>query len=450
MVYIPVSRVKSALGALLSLFLISSCSDPATVGIELAPGNNQLGVFFAEFELPAEVVLLDSFNTTNQGFLIVGHEEDDLFGVTEGIGYSRMFIEQREERPRTDAILDSIFFQLDIQSVNGENLDEPKYLSVHRLAEPILDTLYYNFDALEIEEEPIAFSEITFGETRDTTALLNVTEEFSEEIFDKMKRGLELQDLFSFRDYFPGIAVKAREGDNSTVGIAIGFETGIFAYYHYEGDTVASSYEITTASSRSFNGVSSDRSGTPTQVVQERNKSYDVGPIVGMKANLGMAMKIDTSPFDAFLDTLAGVTFNQISLEIGEIEPMPETQNPLSAMVIYFTDETNEVLERPVDNGELTLQTDGQAQVDIVDEDGTKEPAIRAPAVLRFNPEEDSYRQGISSYVNALFRGDLTRTNWLLYANSPDVSGDEFKRSLRQFKVKQENIKVKVIYSKTR
>lgn len=85
---------KFILWAILSIsFLNYSCSDPATVGLELAPGNNQIGVFFQEFDLPAKVVLLDSFNTTNQGVLIVGEEEDPFFGKTSGIGFSRMYID---------------------------------------------------------------------------------------------------------------------------------------------------------------------------------------------------------------------------------------------------------------------------------------------------------------------------------------------------------------------
>ena len=125
-----------------------SCSDPATVGLDLAPGNNQIGVFFQEFDLPAKVVMLDSFNTTNQGVLIVGEEEDSFFGKTSGIGFSRMYIDSRDERPSRDAFFDSVFFNIDVVSVNRENLEESKYYSIHQLAEPLRDTLYYNFDEL--------------------------------------------------------------------------------------------------------------------------------------------------------------------------------------------------------------------------------------------------------------------------------------------------------------
>lgn len=70
---------KLAITALLSILLFSSCSDPASVGLELAPGNNQIGVFYRDFNLDAQVVLLDSFNTTNSTVLLAGHETDGFF-----------------------------------------------------------------------------------------------------------------------------------------------------------------------------------------------------------------------------------------------------------------------------------------------------------------------------------------------------------------------------------
>lgn len=440
-----------AFGAILSLFLNSSCSDPAVVGIELAPGNNQIGVFFQEFELPAQVVLLDSFNTTNQGILVVGNEVDPFFGKTEGIGYSRLFIDATDDRPRADAILDSVSFKLDIVSVNGANLDDPKYYSIHKLEEPLLDTAYYNSDKLLFGSTPFSSGTVAFGEIKDTTVSFPVDEAFAIEVFGKMQSGNEFGDLFSFREYFPGIAVKAREGDNSTVGVTVGIGTGLFFYYHYSGDTASIRYDISTASSRSFNGVNSDRSGTPTQIATEKGKTYDVGTLVGMKANLGMAIKLDTSPLDAFLDSLTGVTFNQADLIIGEIQPLSEGQTPLPWLIAYFTDNTNEVISRPSDNQPLTVQADAQPQFDL-DENGNEQPTFIAPAVAAYDSEKKIYLMPITSHLNALLREKIVRKDWLLYADTPyeDSPGDDFKKSFRQFIVEKNKIKVNVIYSKTR
>lgn len=447
--YITNSPVKKALGLVLALYVLNSCSDPSNVGLQLAPENNQIGVFFEEFELEAAVVLLDSFNTTNQGVLVVGDEDDPYFGNTKGTGYTRLFINSALERPRTDAILDSIIFTMDVVSVNGSDLDQPKRFTVHRLTEPLRDTLYYNFDALSFDSQPLAAADVTFFDTKDSTLRIPVTEEFSLELFGKLQRGLEFNDLFSFREYLPGVALQIEEGANTTTGVSAGLQTGFQVYYSYQGDTVSLQYPITSASSRSFNGVKSNRMGTPTAVVQEPQVAYQTGSKLGMKSNLGFVIKVDTSPFDAFLDTLQGITFNQIILEVGEIDEFPEGQNPISTMVIYFTDDTNEILTREI-NGQpqpLTVQQDGQPQV-AFDEDGNVGPAIITPAELVYDQTQEKYLVQITSYSNAIYRDQIMRKDWLFYGNAPRTGGDNFKRSFRQFVVDNNKIKVRVIYSK--
>ncbi|WP_373395581.1 DUF4270 family protein [Algoriphagus halophilus] len=447
-----VSPVKLAFLALLSIILTNSCSDPASVGIELGPGNDQIGVFFEEFEFPAEVVLLDSFNTTNKGNLIVGVEEDDYFGRTEGTGYTRMYISTAAERPESEAFLDSMLFEVDVISVNGSNLDEPKLLSIHRLTEPILDTVYYNFDKLAYEESPIASGEFVFGEVKDTVVSMPVNEEFQEELFGKMKRGLEFEDIFKFREFLPGMAFKGREGDNTSFGIDLNEKTRIITYYHYAGDTVSTSYEINTTSSRYFNNVDSDRSNTPTSVVTEPGKNYSTGSTVGLKSGLGMMIRLDTSPLDSFLDTISGVTFNQVLLTFGEIEEFPEGQTPPSSLAMYYTDANNNFLQSK-NTVYLTVQADGQSQV-YTNEDGDVVPNVTAPASVRFDSETNTYSELITSHVNAVFRGQLTRRDWLIYGgyiSSPvGINNDPFRESLRQFKVGSDKVKVQVIYSKIR
>jgi hypothetical protein len=450
MAFTPALRAKLACLAFFSILFISSCSDPASVGLELAPGNNQIGVFYQEFNLDAQVVLLDSFNTVNSGVLVVGNENDPFFGKTEGTGYTRLYIDGTADRPLSTAILDSMFFFLDVVSVNGSNLNQPKKYAVHKLTEPILDTLYYNFDELAFEPTAIAGGEFTFKEVKDSVLRFPVTEEFSEELFGKMKRGTEFDNLFNFREYFPGVAIKAREGDDTTIGVALGGNTGISAFFHYEGDTVATRYNITTFSSRSFNGIKSDRTGAPTQVVTEYGKSYDVGPLVGMKSTMALAMTIDTSPIDEFLDTLSGVTFNQINFVMGQIEDQDTTNTPITGMVMIFADQNNEPVTSTINGVPLYVQGDGQAQV-IEDENGDEVPnnTYATSAILRYNTEEKEFLAGITSHVNAIYRGQLQRQDWLLYASTPQT-GDDFKRSLRQFVVNKDKITVKVLYSKSR
>jgi hypothetical protein len=454
--YILPSPGKFTLWAILSISILNySCSDPATVGLELAPGNNQIGVFFQEFELPAKVVLLDSFETTTnpvrRGILLAGHEQDAFFGITEAKSYSRLSFNQSATRPTNEAFYDSATFSIDVISVNGVDLDKKKFYSVHRLEEPILDTAYYNFDKLRFNPLPIASGEILFGDVKDTTIQIKVAPDFAFEIFDLLVKGRVFKDLFTFRDYLPGIAIKSRTGDNTTIGFQQGQNTGFTFYYHFAGDTVPTSYRITTSSSTGFVGIESNRLGTPTQKVVDYGVAYDVGDKVGVKSNLGMVLKIDTSPFDQFLDTLAGVTFNQVEFEIGEIESYPETQNPLFSGYLYLTNQSNKFIRRSTDKNPITVQISGQPQVEL-DANGNPIPSIRAPSRLTFNNNTGVYKVDISSYTNAIYKNTLIREDWLFYGGLV-VNGsddDDFKKSLRQFVVDKNKVKVKLIYSKIR
>lgn len=446
----PALRAKISVFAFLLVLVLGGCSDPATLGLELAPENNQIGVFYKEIPLNAQVVLLDSFNTTNAGILIVGDEEDPYFGKTRSTAYTRLYIEHGAERPKAEALLDSVFFNLATVSVNGANLDKKKKYAVHLLSRPLEDTLYYNFSKLPYAANPIAEVEVTFKDTKDTLIKAPLNPVLASEIFAKLKRGNEFDNLFNFRKYLPGVAVVPRAGDNATAGFSLGGNTGITFYYHNTGDTTRLKYTITTFSSRSFNGVESDRRGTPTEVVRDYQKSYSTGTLVGMKSGLGLAIRLDTSPLDAFLDTIKGVVFNQVTLQMGPIEEPVKGQTPISGMVMKFIDSKNEVLLSSINQAELHLQGDGQVQV-IEDEKGNKVPNNFFPssAIINYETTSKLQRAGISSYMNALYKKELQRKDWLLYAITPNT-GDDLKRSLRQFKVNKDKVVITVIYSKTK
>ena len=449
---IPALRAKFTVFsfAFLTLLSLGACSDPATVGLELAPQNNQIGVYYKEIALDAQVILLDSFNTTNAGILVVGDEQDSYFGKTKSTAYTRLHIEQGSERPRSEALLDSVFFTLATVSVNGSNLTQKKKYAVHLLSQPLLDTLYYNFSKLPYNPSPMAEVEVLFKDTKDTIIKAPLKQAFADEYFAKLKRGQEFENLFNFRRYLPGVAIVPREGDNTTAGFSLGGNTGIVFFYHYAGDSTAKKYTITTFSSRSFNGIESDRSGTPTAVVNQYQKPFSTGPVVGMKSGLGLALRIDTRPIDAFLDTLSGVVFNQVNLQFGPIEAQDEKNTPISGMVMKMVDSQNRVLLSSINKAELHVQGDGQAQV-IEDDKGNFVPNNFFPssAIIGYDITTRTQRSGISSYFNALYKDQVKRTDWLLYAITP-TTGEDFKRSLRQFKVNRNQLKITVIYSKTK
>tara|TARA_R110000744_G_scaffold109641_5_gene207151 strand:- start:269 stop:1120 length:852 start_codon:yes stop_codon:yes gene_type:complete len=283
---------------------------------------------------------------------------------------------------------------------------------------------------------------------------MDLKEDFAAELFGKLtSQDPVFDNIFAFREYFPGIVIKGDPSQNTSISLAIGSGTGITMYYHYEDDTVSTAYPINTIQSRHFNQVINDPQGTPTEVITDTNVAYDIaGDKVGVKAGLGMLTKLDMSPLHEFLDTLENVTFNQILLEVGPVDEYPEGKNPYGALVMYFA-EGGEYYRR-FDGVKVAVQGENNTQTGL-DQDGNVVPFTSNQNGLAFNTEMRVYSNQITSYVDAMYRSGLVKTDLFLYPNTPNtesgvVTFDAFKRSLKEFVVDKDQMKLKIYYSRIR
>ncbi len=442
------------LAAVLSILIYSSsCSDPSDIGLILDPSTEQIGVFYAEIPLSASLVVMDSFNTTSsQGRVIVGGDKSEYFGLTEAIGYSRLSYNMGASLPREDAVYDSAVFTLNVANLEGENFDQPKHYRVHRLTEPLLDTTYYNFDKLDFNrEKDIASGSFMLKPDTVNTLRMDLDEGLASELFGKItSNDPAFTNIFTFRDYFKGVAIVGNPEENTNISVNIGGGTGIIIYYHYDDDTVSRTYPINTIQSRHFTHVSNDPSGTPIEAITERGKAFDVpGDYLGSKSGLGLLLKLDTSPIQEFLDTLGNVSFNQVQLELGPIVEFPEHRGPHNRLLMYFSTEDNRIMVRS-DRALVAVQQENSSHTN-VDSQGNVVPAVSNQTSLIFNSENRVFRNQITSYVNALYRSGLERTDLLLYPRDPNSQGtDHFKRSLREYQVRKDQIKFKVYYTKVK
>lgn len=451
---LPAKWAASLLGI---LAMATACSDPSEIILD--PDNNQIGVFYTEIPLSSSMVLLDSFSTTRQGALVVGGDVSPYFGRTESIAYSRLSFNPGGKTPTEGAIFDSAKFHLNIATVSGSGFDQKKTFKVHRLQEAILDTTYYNYNSLLFEEAAIAEGSFLLKADTVNTISMNLEEGLATNLFDKLKtKDPVFSDLFAFRDFFRGVAITGNPDEQVTSGIVPGSGTGISLYYHYKDDTVASAYPINTIQSRYFNGVKSDRSGTPIAGITALSQSYQPeGNIVGSKANLGLVIKLDTQPISDFLDTLENVTFNQFILEMGPLENFSDTKPPIKNLIMYFSGDNNNIMRR-IDGKNISVQAEGEIQVEGKDKDGNVVPAVSKPNSLFFNSEKFLFTAQLNSYINSLFRSGLERTDLILYPRFPSASvaspgasmDDQFKQSLKEYLVDKNTIKLKIYYSKVK
>jgi hypothetical protein len=448
---------KIAASLLAITVLAGACTDPSEIILD--PDNNQIGVFYKEIPLSASMVLLDSFSTTRSGAMVVGGDVSPFFGKTEATAYSRLSFNPGGKAPTEEAIFDSAKFHLNIGALSGTGFNQIKTFTIHRLQEQILDTTYYNFNSLPFEESAIAEGSFILKADTINAVSMDLENELALDLFNKLKsKDPVFDNLFSFRDYFPGIAITGDPEQQVTASIAPGSGTGISLYYHYKDDTVATVYPINTIQSRYFNQIQNDRTGTPTEQITEAGVAYELdGNLIGSKANIGLVIKLDTDPISDFLDTLTNVTFNQFSLEMGPLENFPETKRPISNIIMYFADDDNKIMQRK-DGNRISVQDEGQAQIDGTDAEGDIVPSVSRPNSLIFNSEKFTYSQQLNSYVNAIYRSGLERTDLILYPRSPNtstaspiaVADDEFRHSLREYIVNKNTIKLKIYYSKVK
>jgi hypothetical protein len=442
------SPAKLVLGLLLLISITSSCEDPSNIGLVLDPDSNQIGVFYQEIPLSATVVLRDSISTTNTGFLVYGIEESDFFGKTEATAYTRLLYNRDVRRPEPTATLDSVRLNINMRSVLGDNLDSPKTINIHLLEEQIRDLNYFNFSSLDYNPEPIISTTVDFKAKQDTVVTILVNNELTERIFAELKEGNGFNDIFAFREFLPGLVFKGAENEDVSFSTRVGNNTGFVFFYKNEGDTVSRAYPIATGINnnfaRHFSQVVNDPTGTPTEVVQNKMQAYDLGQFAGGKSTFGMLVKLDMSPLDAFLDTLENVTFNQVRLEMGPLVNDKVTNRPPQFQIMYFTNETNQILLR-TDGFPMAIQQDGRAQVDL--ERG--EPLYsEQPALLSHFNESNTFSQLITSHVNAIYRKKIQRRDLLLYPGLPN--NDDFRQSLREYVVDQNTIKLKIFFSRAR
>lgn len=448
------SPAKLVLGLLILISITSSCEDPSNIGLELDPNSNQIGVFYQEIPLSASVVIRDSINTTNNGVLVYGIEESDFFGKTEGTAYTRLLFNRDVRKPEATAVLDSVRFNINMRSVLGDNLDSPKTINIHLLEEQIRDLNYFNFSSLNYDPVPVISTTVDFRPKQDTILTISVSNELTERIFAELRDGNAFNDVFSFREFLPGLVFKGAENEDVSFSTRVGNNTGFVFFYKNEGDTVSRAYPIATGINnnfaRHFSQVTNDPTGTPTAVVENKMVAYNLGQFAGGKSTFGMVVKLDMSPLDAFLDTLENVTFNQVILEMGPLVNDKVTNLPPQFQIMYFTNETNRILLR-TDSYPMSVQPDGRTQVDPITGEPffpSGNPDAWTPALLTGNATTATYSQLVTSHINAIYRKSIPRRDLLLYPGRPGE--DSFRQSLSEYVVDQNKIKLKIFFSKAR
>lgn len=141
------------LATLLIIILSFGCNDKFDLGRNILPNSDLLDINIID---TVEIVLTTQealpIITSGSEFLIVGNQDDPVFGTTEA---SFMTQVRQTEYPEwsADAIFDSIylFLPIDIEDdyFYGENINSPIELSIYKVTDTLNQTLYSDQDPAE-------------------------------------------------------------------------------------------------------------------------------------------------------------------------------------------------------------------------------------------------------------------------------------------------------------
>ncbi|MDW7694767.1 DUF4270 family protein [Flammeovirgaceae bacterium SG7u.111] len=290
-------------GLLLVVILLyfTSCGTTNRIGLELQGDNLIEGTFFTDsLEVKTSIVLLDSINTSDTRYTLVGRYADEKFGETSAQGFMQLILPTEDSAlvfGSDDAVFDSIVFSLPLAEIFGDT-NLPVTYEVHELAEQLDTTVYYHSEKIE-NVKPELLGEKTYDFSQDSLRrlIIRLSDDFGTKIFNESGNSvLQFQD--EFEAFINGIRLRPKEGDKGHLLALRPYTTGAVAYlrvyYSEPGDTV-SSYK-TIGFGRAFHNIENDFSESkylsgltkdnPIPTSETNNELY-------IQEGIGIATKIE-------------------------------------------------------------------------------------------------------------------------------------------------------------
>lgn len=239
------------------LFLLASCQNEDTLGLDLQPPSDLLDVQYTDtISLIAYSVLEDSLRTDETSQNLVGYYNDPQFGPVRADFCSQIRLSSSNVNFGTGAEIDSIVLGLDYYSIYG-NSKQDSYMTlyVHELLSEIFpDSTYYSNEPFQ-KGELLGYKSFT-PHLEDSVLVNNVfkaphlrmplSNNFGKRLMDASSQGY-LIDNTAFLNYFKGICVSS--SSPSSGGSILSFEllsalSCVTLYYHNDNDTLSYVFEI--------------------------------------------------------------------------------------------------------------------------------------------------------------------------------------------------------------
>jgi hypothetical protein len=252
--------MKSLLGFCLCFAVFfSSCENPNEIGFDLDGSLNGKSLYSDTLQLGVSTFIADSAVNNRSNYIMVGACNDPVFGAAKATAYFQPSLKFRTEtiidtfKLKANPIIDSVRLRIVHSGLAfGDTLARTN-LGIYRLKSPMKTSGNYNATNA-LDYEPVALSKFTVTRRSFKTAVgdtllayyVSLPKSIAAELIEASKANPTNNEALT--KAFRGFAIISEGNVNSTMYT---FSTGpygantctLVAYWHYEGETLASLYE---------------------------------------------------------------------------------------------------------------------------------------------------------------------------------------------------------------
>ena len=354
---------QDLLTLLISLFILSACSNPEGVGLDVDPEYAISGTLIDTSSIRTTTVREDSVATSNLSKYPLGYMLDPVFGVTEANLAMSLNLPDETLTFGTSAVLDSAVLVLKYADFYGDSVNTSYQIDVHQLEFPLIQGgQYYNTSTFDFTSPVIGSKTIQRVRLKDSVKVQNIIKDKADgekrvapQIRIPLNSAFITQNILNagesalastaaFREFFKGLYVTVNKTQTQGAGGVMYFDlgnenaSGLELYYKTTSgstvDTTSKTLGIRYGSSPVAANFRHNYAGTPVE--QQLNAPQQMFSTTYVQGLAGLKTKV-TFPYLSNLKALGNVTVNKAELVI-DVEGGANPFTPLPRLYLYRTD----------------------------------------------------------------------------------------------------------------
>lgn len=215
------------------------------------------------------VLRADSFATSTDANVVVGRWTDAQTGRLNARSFATFDYTSNSLGSQTNLRLDSLVLEMTYAFVYGDSTSLFD-MSVHRLASPLANQLYYNNSSVNYDATPTAKMVVLPQPNRRGKQIrFRMTDNLAQDLFTRLTTN-QITDFITLSRFIPGFAFVNNSTNNTLAGFSSS-TSGLRLYYHTIEDPQTSVNLQFPFINYHYTQLQNDRSGTPLSALRNRS-----------------------------------------------------------------------------------------------------------------------------------------------------------------------------------